>query len=133
MNTTTNLFNININLVILSVNMTLNKRYILSLSKNEIILPRIINANKNKTLNINQTIIEYLQSLKVADNHLLLMPQIISIDSKYINEDTNTLNCIFGLLVDYNPSIIDSYWYEFEYAIPNKYSGLIIEVAQKLQ
>ena len=125
-------FKITANLVILSVNIPLNKRYILSLAKDDIVLPNI-GIDKNQALDINKIIINYLQKMRVSDNHLLLMPQIVSLDSQYINGDDYTLNPIFGLLIDYSEKIIDCYWFEFEYAVPNKYSNLIIEVAQKLQ
>jgi hypothetical protein len=132
MNNTNLLYKIVANLIVLSVNINLNKRYILSLSKDDIILPTI-NFDKNKISNTNQMVIDYLKELNVSNNDLFLIPQIICLDSIYIKSDNNTINPVFGLLVDYNSNIKDCYWYEFEYGIPNQYSDIIIEVAQKLQ
>jgi len=125
-------FEVKINLVVLSTDLPTNKKYILSLSPDEIILPTL-SPSKKDTININKYVIDYLQSLKVSSHNIILVPQIISIDSKYIDSNTETLNPVFGFVVDYFPNIIDSYWNEFDYTIPNKYSNLIVEVVQKIQ
>ncbi|NBX98207.1 hypothetical protein EBQ81_05095 [bacterium] len=125
-------FEVKINLVVLSTDLPTNKKYILSLSPDEIILPTL-SPSKKDTININKYVIDYLQSLKVSSHNIILVPQIISIDSKYIDSNMETLNPVFGFVVDYFPNIIDSYWNEFDYTIPNKYSNLIVEVVQKIQ
>ena len=112
--------------------MPTNKKYILSLSPDEIILPTL-SPSKKDTININKYVIDYLQSLKVSSHNIILVPQIISLDSKYIDSNMETLNPVFGFVVDYFPNIVDSYWNEFDYTIPNKYSNLIVEVVQKIQ
>lgn len=125
-------FEVKINLVVLSTDLPTNKKYILSLSPDEIILPTL-SPSKKDTININKYVIDYLQSLKVSSHNIILVPQIISLDSKYIDSNMETLNPVFGFVVDYFPNIIDSYWNEFDYTIPNKYSNLIVEVVQKIQ
>jgi hypothetical protein len=125
-------FEVKINLVVLSTDLPTNKKYILSLSPDEIILPTL-SPSKKDTININKYVIDYLQSLKVSSHNIILVPQIISLDSKYIDSNMETLNPVFGFVVDYFPNIVDSYWNEFDYTIPNKYSNLIVEVVQKIQ
>ncbi len=125
-------FEVKINLVVLSTDLPTNKKYILSLSPDEIILS-ILSPSKKDTININKYVIDYLQSLKVSSHNIILVPQIISLDSKYIDSNMETLNPVFGFVVDYFPNIVDSYWNEFDYTIPNKYSNLIVEVVQKIQ
>jgi hypothetical protein len=125
-------FEVKINLVVFSTDLPTNKKYILSLSPDEIILPTL-SPSKKDTININKYVIDYLQSLKVSSHNIILVPQIISLDSKYIDSNMETLNPVFGFVVDYFPNIVDSYWNEFDYTIPNKYSNLIVEVVQKIQ
>lgn len=125
-------FEVKLNLVVLSTNLAANKKYILSLSPNEIVLPTLI-PSKQDIININNYVINYLQELKVSSHNIILVPQIINLDSKYIDSDINTINPVFGFVVDYSDNIINSYWIEFDYTIPNKYSNLIIEVVQKIQ
>jgi len=125
-------FEVKLNLVVLSTNLAANKKYILSLSPNEIVLPTLIPSKQN-IININNYVMNYLQELKVSSHNIILVPQIINLDSKYIDSDINTINPVFGFVVDYSDNIINSYWIEFDYTIPNKYSNLIIEVVQKIQ
>lgn len=125
-------FAIKLNLVVLATDLPTNKKYILSLSPDEIILP-VLHPSKTDVLNINNYVVDYLQSLKVSSHNIVLVPQIVCLDSKYIDSDTTTLNPVFGFVVDYNIDIVNSYWNEFDYAIPNKYSNLIVEVVQKIQ
>lgn len=125
-------FEIKLNLVVLATDLPTNKKYILSLSPDEIILP-VLHPSKTDVLNINNYVVDYLQSLKVSSHNIVLVPQIVCLDSKYIDSDTTTLNPVFGFVVDYNIDIVNSYWNEFDYVIPNKYSNLIVEVVQKIQ
>lgn len=125
-------FEVKLNLVVLCTDLPTNKKYILSLSPDEIILPTL-SPSKQDIININKYMIDYLQSLRVSSNNIILVPQIISLDSKYIDSDIETLNVVFGFIVDYSSNIINSHWNEFDYSIPNKYSNLIVEVVQKIQ
>jgi hypothetical protein len=126
-----NSFNINCYCVVLSTDIPNNKKYILSLDKDNIVLPKIP-ATLEVIKNTNQTLMDYLKDLKIADNDLSLIPQIISLHSSYIEGEDNDINTVYGFLVDYHTDIKDSYWISFEYTEPNKYSNLIFDVIQKL-
>lgn len=125
-------FDVKINLVVLATDLPTNKKYILSLSQDDIVLPTL-SPSKTEALNTNKFVIDYLQSLKVSSHNIVLVPQIVCLDSQHIVSDEQTINPVFGFVVDYYPNIINAYWNEFDYAIPNKYSNLIVEVVQKIQ
>ena len=118
--------------VVLSTDIPNNKKYILSLEPDRIVLPTIPVINKDIIKNINQGLITYLKSLNVSDDDLALIPQIICLHSEHIQHDENTINTVYGFLVDYNVDIKNSYWVSFDYTQPNEYSNLIFEVIQKL-
>lgn len=126
-----NSFNVSCYCVVLSTDIPNNKKYILSLDKDSIVLPKIP-ATLEVIQNTNQTLINYLKELNIADNDLSLIPQIISLHSPYIEGAENDINTVYGFLVDYHTNIKDSYWISFEYTEPNKYSNLIFDVIQKL-
>lgn len=127
------MFEVKLNLVVLATDLPTSKKYILSLEENNIVLP-VLHPSKKDTLNINTYVIDYLQSLKVSSHNIILVPQIICLDSKYIDtNNTNVLNAVFGFVVDYSTEIINAHWVEFDYAVPNQYSNLIVEVVQKIQ
>lgn len=126
-------FNIIANLVVICANLHNGKKYILSLNNNDIKLPSL-ELDKDKLLVLNRTLMDYLKSLNIGnDNMSILIPQIISLDSTHIESDSESINVVFGFLVDYYSNINNCYWIEFDYGIPNKYSNLIFEVVQKLQ
>jgi len=126
-----NKFDIDCYCVVLSTDIPKNKKYILSLNQDDIILPKISVNSDNKN-NINQALINYLKELKISDNNLSLIPQIICLNSDNIESSDTTINTVYGFLVDYHETIISSYWISFEYTKPNKYSNLIFNVIQKL-
>lgn len=124
-------FNIDCYCIVLSTDIPKNKKYILSLNKEDMVLPKIP-VTADVLENTNQVLIDYLKKLNIADNDLSLIPQIISLHSPYIEAPDNTINTVYGFLVEYHENIVDSYWIPFEYTEPNKYSNLIFDVVQKL-
>ena len=126
-----NNFDITCYCIVLSTDIPNNKKYILSLDKDTIILPKIP-ATLELIKSTNQTLINYLKELQIADNDLSLIPQIISLHSPHIEAEEHEVNTVYGFLVDYHTSIKNSYWIPFEYTEPNKYSNLIFDVIQKL-
>jgi hypothetical protein len=124
-------FSINCYCVVLSTDISNNKKYILSIEPDKITLPSIP-VTKDMIENTNQSLISYLKDLNVSEDDLSLMPQIICLHSGHIPSDENTINTVYGFLVDYNPDIKNAYWISFEYTQPNEYSNLIFEVIQKL-
>lgn len=126
-----NNFRINCCCVVLSTDIANNKKYILSIDPEKIVLPSIP-VTKDVIENTNKSLITLLKNFKVAEDDISLIPQIITLHSPYISSDKDTINTVYGFLVDYNPDIKNSYWISFEYTQPNEYSNLIFEIIQKL-
>ena len=128
-----NEFQININCVVLTTDITANKKYVLSLTQEDITLPNLY-ITKESVANLESNIIDYLKSyLFVSD--LELLPQIITLHSDQIksDENNNTLNVVYGFIVSHSQSINNAYWVEFSYFNAVSYSNLLFEVIQKLQ
>ena len=128
-----NEFQININCVVLTTDITASKKYVLSLTQEDITLPNLY-ITKESVANLESNIIDYLKSyLFVSD--LELLPQIITLHSDQIKSDKNinTLNVVYGFIVSHSKSINNAYWVEFNYFNAVPYSNLLFEVIQKLQ
>jgi hypothetical protein len=127
-------FNVNIHCVVLTTNIPLNKKYVLSLNENQIVLPsfglkpdHVLDKNK-----FEDKIITFLKEyIFVSD--IELFPQLISLNSANIDAEPNQLNVIYGFLVNYSNSLNNCYWTEFDYLSPTEHTPLLIEVIQKLQ
>jgi hypothetical protein len=126
-------FKVNINAVVFATDIPNNKKYILSTKDTDLEFPHLI-LDIDKLSSLNSVLVNYLkQYVFVSD--LELLPQIINLHSSDIkNEDqTPTLNVIYGFIVNYTNSINNCYWIEFDYLKPIQYSNLIFEVIQKLK
>lgn len=127
-------FKVKIYPVVLSVDIQHNTQYVLSTNKDEICFP-FIELN-NLILNdggIEKNIIKHLQNF-IFTNELELLPQLICINSEYINNsDDNEINIVYGFVIDYNKNINNSHWIPFDYLNSNKYSNLLFEIIQKLR
>lgn len=127
-------FNINIHCVVLTTNIPLNKKYVLSLNNNEIALPSFalkVDHLSDKT-KFNDNIISFLKEyIFVSD--IELFPELISLNSVNINGEPNCLNVVYGFLVNYSNSLNNCYWVEFDYLNPVEHTPLLIEVIQKLK
>lgn len=126
------MFNINIHCIVFGVNILLNKRSILSIEENELAFPKL--SLKSEDIHqINQTIISFLKTY-IFVNDLVLIPQIISLNCETFNTETNTLDMVFGFIVDYNSSIDSSkvYWIDFDPMVEHRLSPIIFETIQKL-
>jgi hypothetical protein len=126
-------FEIKLNCVVLTTNIPLNKKYVLSLDKDNIIIPSL-NLTKELLSNdkLDSQIIEFLkQYIFVSD--LELFPQLISLHSSHLNSTEVSLNTIYGFLVNYTNSLNNCYWVEFDYLQPVDCMPLLIEVIQRLK
>lgn len=124
-------FVIKIHFVVLATNPKRNKQYILSLSDKAIELPfMFLESSDLEKLDFN--IIEHAQKFVFA-NDLELMPQLINLHSKFIEETSNQINTVYGFIINQTDNINNSYWIEYDYLTPNKYSNLIFETTQKLK
>jgi hypothetical protein len=122
------LFNVNIKPIVLTTRIDLNKRYILSMSEN-IWTPILFQLEQTMLNNLEEKIVEMLKNL-VFVNDLELLPQIISIKSN--QEQPNTIDLVYGFLVNYTESLNKCFWVEFDLAEEKEYSLLILEVIQNL-
>lgn len=141
------MYNIYINLFILTVDLKSQKKYILSQEEKDINIPRIALNSINKS-KIKYELSEYIRNI-IPMNILGVLPQVINLHSQtlantykkldlysYSLEENNESNIesIYGCLVDYiNPSNSNFHWIEFAYEIPNNYSANIFEVCQYLR
>lgn len=124
-------FFIKLYLVILSTNISHNKKYILSTNKDNIELPYVYLESQHLD-NLEKNIITKAQEF-VFTNELELLPQLINLHSSFIDLVKGELNVVYGFVINKIDNINNSYWIEFDYFTPNKYSNLIFETIQKLK
>lgn len=125
------MFDVYINCVLFSTNINLNKRYVLSIEKDSIILPSFLITQDN-IQNIDHSIIEFLKQL-VFVNDLELLPQLININTKVISDNINRLDIIYGFIINHTGNINNCHWVEFDLLQEQQYSQLLFEVIQKLR
>lgn len=126
------MFNINAHCILFGVNERLNKRCILSTNQEEIVFP-VLSFDESSILKINESIIAFLKNY-IFVNELMLIPQVINLNSPTLNQNTVTLEMVFGFIVDYNSSIDPSkaFWIDFDPMKESKLSPIIFETIQKL-
>jgi|694.fasta_scaffold54157_4 hypothetical protein len=124
------MFDVNINCVIFGANQSLNKRGVLSLNKDDIILPKL-SLTKDLLTNLNNSIISFLKEY-VFVNELELIPQLINIHHPLLGD--SSLEVIYGFIIDYNSSINNekAYWIDFDPLKELKLSPVLFETMQKL-
>lgn len=126
-------FDINICVMVLSTNIPLNKRYILSTDSDKINIPQFL-LNKENYSNINETIYDYL-SKNLVVSPIELRPSLLSINSSNLPAEfkkDNTLNILYGSVIVHTDNINGLFWHEFDLLKPIEYSNLIFEVVQNL-
>lgn len=126
------MLNVNAHCVIFGVNPSLNKRCVLSTEKNDLKFPYLV-LNENYIDDIAENIIQFLKQY-IFVNDLVLIPQLVTINSKPLNSEPKTLDTVFAFIVDYNSSIDTSKvcWLDFNPLIEHKFSPTIFEAMQKL-
>lgn len=124
-------FCIKIYFVILATEIKTNKQYVLSINEKEMQLP-FIYLEQSYLEKLDSIIIESVQKLVFA-NEMELMPQLISLHNRFIEETNNEINCVYGFVINKTDNINNSSWISFDYLNPNKYSNLIFETIQKLK
>jgi hypothetical protein len=125
-------FNVNAHCVVLGTDIRNNKKYIVSTASEEIIFPNKP-LDKTSVLSLNSTLVNFLHDKIKYVSDIELLPQLINLHSKDIDSsDENTLNVIYGFVIDYQPNLQDWHWVEFQDLQPVKYSNIIFEVIQKL-
>lgn len=126
-------FDLQLNCVVFSTNVTLNQRLILSLDKDKIVFPSLTLTPEIIDKGIDDSLIQFLkQYVFVSD--LELLPQLITLNSTVLSNDTkNTLNVVYGFIVQHTQSINNAFWLEFQLLKEQPYSNLLFEVMQTLR
>lgn len=129
------MFNINIHCVIFGVNISLNKKCILSSNKEDIEFLKL-NLQPIHINDINNSIIKFLKQF-IFINELELIPQIITINNNLLKSTPNIedeINIVYGFIIDYKSSIDTNNvnWIDFDILKEHKYSTVIFETMQKL-
>lgn len=124
-------YKIKINCVVLSTDIPLNKQYVLSLNNEDLVLPHLM-LDQTILDNLVGSLIKYLKEF-VFVNDLELLPQLINIHSPFIQSEDNTLNFVYGFVINHTLNINNAYWIPFNLMEEKPYSNLILEVIQKLQ
>lgn len=126
-----NLFGVNIHCVILSTNISANKKYILSLDKEHIVLP-YVEYTKNHPVDLSKTAIDYLKDIILVSD-MEMIPQLISANEPLLpNKSASAIDVVYGFIVSLSPSVNNSYWIEFDHINTNQYTPLIIKAIQNL-
>lgn len=124
-------FVVKIYFVILTTNISHNKNYVLSTDADSVELPYIY-LNSDHLDSLEQKVIEQAQTF-IFTNELELLPQLINLHSRFIEVVPGELNTVYGFVVNKTDNLNNSYWVEFDYFTPNKYSNIISETIQKLK
>lgn len=124
-------FKVKIHCVIIGVDQKQNKQCVLSTAEDNISIPFIYLQSSNLE-KLDEHIVDFLKTL-VFTNELELMPQLISLHNKFIENSIGEINSVYGFVIDKTENINNSYWIDFDYFTPNKYSNLLFEVTQKLK
>jgi len=127
-----NKYTVNIQCVVLSTDIPNNKQFVLSLSQDQIQFPNFV-CNSDFLKNTETYLVDYLKKY-IYVNDIELLPQLINIDTKYISDNEDTLNMIYGFITSKTNSIGNgACWFEFIYQEPNPYSNILFEVTQRLK
>lgn len=135
------MYNIYLNLFVVSVDMNTEKKYILSTESNNI-RPINIVLNKENKYKIKSYLANFIRDI-IPMNIMGILPQIITLHSDILIAsykkaempiDENGVYVVYGCLVDHLKPIKENYhWLEFAFEIPNDFSPNIFEVCQYLQ
>lgn len=126
-----NKFTIKIHFVVLATDIKQDKQYILSINEEDICLPHAF-LNNEYLKSLDNTVIKKVQEF-VFTNELELMPQLISLHSLDIEQQDQQINCVYGFVINKTDNLHNSFWVEYDYFKPNKYSNLIAETTHKLK
>lgn len=135
------MYNIYLNLFIVSVDMNTEKKYILSTDPKSI-RPLVIDLNNEIKYKVKSYLANFIRDI-IPMNIMGILPQIINLHSDMLTSsykkanlpiDENGVYVVYGCLVDHLRPIKDQYhWLEFAFEIPNDFSPNIFEVCQNIQ
>lgn len=131
----TQLLEVRANCVIFGIDLDKKKKYVFSLTEKELTLPyiNINSANKDYIVEyVTESLKTYIKDESFNINNIEITPQLILANTSYIESNENTLNMIYGILIDYTENIQNGYWYEFNYTNITKYHNLLFDVIREL-
>jgi len=117
--------------IIFATDIPKNKKYILSTKPDSI---EFINTyiEQNNVNHLEDSLVSYIkQYVFVSD--LELLPQLISINNPSLSRDIDTINIVYGFVVNHTNNINNAHWIEFDYMQESQYSNVLFEVIRKLQ
>lgn len=126
------MFNINIHCVVFGVNPALNKKCVLSTNTETLTLPSFT-LEQNQLDNLEQNIINFLKTY-IFVNDLELLPQHICMHHSVLSEDKDSINTVYGFIINYSSSINNEkcYWIDFDPMKEQKLSSVLLQTVQKL-
>jgi hypothetical protein len=117
---------------VLSTDIPNNKQFVLSTSEDSIEFPNFV-CNSDFLNNPEIYLANFLKKY-IFVNDTELLSQLVSIDTKYISDNNDRVNIIYGFITTKTNSINKNVnWFEFSYQQPNQYSNILFEVTQKLK
>jgi hypothetical protein len=125
-------YSIDIHCIAITTDIANGKFMVLSIEPDKITLP-ILSVTKENADSLNESVTTLMQKYLMT-NQVELSPQIISLNSTQIKHTKkNHLNIVAAFLIKENIKYFDSFWIEFDYENNSEYSGLILDVIQKLR
>lgn len=123
-------FTLEASCIVVSTSLIDGKIAVLSLDKDQIVLPTI-SLDTTTISSIDNTLIDFVQTL-VAISSIYIVPQLVSVKLKENDPDTVVVN--YGFLIPEQVASVKSHWLEFNYMNPQtQYANTITEVIQKLK
>lgn len=124
-------------LILLGIDMSTNKSYILSTDPEKIVYPKVEITKENKT-DIERVLSDAVINHVYVQDHILSCPmQLISINFTDVEDEfKDDLNMAFGYLIGYGDdkqTSEGSHWIEFEYTNPATYDPVILQTIQRLK
>jgi hypothetical protein len=114
------------------MNLNDNSIFVLSTNKDKIIFPKIL-VDDSVLINPQTVFNNLLKSYLPSIDEVQFFAQFIKLHHNQIDNDTNTINSIYGFLVDYSSNIKDSFWIQFNIGDKIPYHDLLLEVIQQLK
>jgi hypothetical protein len=116
--------------IVISTSLIDGKIAVLSLDKDQIVLPTI-SLDTTTISSIDNTLIDFVQKL-VAISSIYIVPQLVSVKLK--ENDADTVVVHYGFLIPEQVASVKSHWLGFNYMNPQtQYANTITEVIQKLK
>jgi hypothetical protein len=129
------MFDINIHVVIFTIDIKNNKKYVLSTNKDSINLPQM-KVDQQTKKNIDRSICEFIRQKYLFLSDYEILPQFVSFHSETLSQRADSIDIVYGSIVpsDCQKNDKDCYWVEFNIADPenSEESYLMMNVIRSL-